>query len=110
MAIRMAVETRYEHIVKDGQGVPMIDGTTIKVVEIALDHLAYSWSPEAIHRQYPHLTMGQIHSALAFYWDHKKELDEDIERRREFAEGMRAASKPHPLAERIRAIRSGDAG
>ena len=23
----------------------------------------------------PHLTLGQIYSALAYYWDHKEELD-----------------------------------
>ena len=34
-------ETRYEHIVLTDDGVPMIAGTTMKVVELVLDHLAY---------------------------------------------------------------------
>ena len=33
-----------------------------------------------MHFQYPHLTMSQIHSALAYYWDFKAEMDADIQR------------------------------
>ena len=80
----MRIETRYEHITLDEAQVPMIAGTTIKVVELVLDHLAYGWSPEELHFQHPYLTMGQIYSALAYYWDHKTELDQDIERRLQF--------------------------
>src|SRR5262249_12282220 len=77
----LLTETRYEHILLDEAQVPMIAGTTMKVVELILDHLAYGWSPDQLHFQHPFLTMGQVHSALAYYWDHKAELDRDIERR-----------------------------
>ncbi|MGE0822933.1 MAG: DUF433 domain-containing protein [Candidatus Binatia bacterium] len=77
----MLSETRYEHISLDEARVPLIAGTRVKVVELVLDHLAYGWSPEKLHFQHPHLTMGQIYSALAYYWDHKAELDQDMERR-----------------------------
>jgi hypothetical protein len=30
-------------------------------------------------RQHPHLTLGQIHSCLAYYYDHQQELDQIIE-------------------------------
>ena len=40
------LETRYEHIVLDESGVPMIVGTTMKVIELVLDSKAYGWSPE----------------------------------------------------------------
>jgi uncharacterized protein (DUF433 family) len=77
----MIVETRYEHIVLDQNKVPMITGTTMKVVELVLDSKAYGWSPEELHFQHPYLTLGQIHSALAYYWDHQEQLDQDIEQR-----------------------------
>ena len=35
------------------------------------------------HFQHPYLTLGQIYSALAYYWDHKAALDQDIEQRLE---------------------------
>jgi len=79
--------------------VPMIAGTTMKVVELVLDHLAYGWSPEELHFQHPSLTMGQIYSALAYYWDHKAELDQDIERRLQFVEQVQQSTKPPSLAE-----------
>jgi len=81
----------------------MITGTTMKVVELVLDHLAYGWSPEELHFQHPHLTMGQIHSALAYYWDHKAELDQDIERRLQRIDQLQQTTPSPPLAERLKA-------
>ena len=77
----MLVETRYEHVGLNKAKVPVILGSTMKLVELVLAHLAYGWSPEELHFQFPHLNMGQIYSALAYYWDHREELDADIENR-----------------------------
>jgi uncharacterized protein (DUF433 family) len=76
----LMIETRYQHIVLNEANVPIIEGTTMKVVELVLDSRAYGWSPEELHFQHPYLTLGQIYSALAYYWDHQEELDQDIER------------------------------
>ena len=97
------IETRYEHIVLDESGVPMILGTTMKVVELVLDSKAYGWSPAELHFQDPYLTLGQIHSALAYYWDHQDELDHDIARRLQFVEQVQQATQPTPLATRLKA-------
>jgi len=67
-----AATTTYEHIVFDDQGVPVIAGANTKVIEVALAHKAHGMSPEELAYQLPHLSMGQIHSALAYYWDHKR--------------------------------------
>jgi uncharacterized protein (DUF433 family) len=96
-------ETRYEHIILNDAQVPMIAGTTMKVIELVLDHVAYGWSPEELHFQHPHLTLGQIHSALAYYWDHKTELDQDIERRLQVVDQLEKAMPPTSLAERLKA-------
>jgi len=85
----MTQATAYEHIGINEAGVPVIKGTTTKVIEIALDVLAYGWSPSEIQFQHPHLTLGQIQSALAYYKDHKEELDHDIERRLKRVEQIR---------------------
>jgi uncharacterized protein (DUF433 family) len=98
-------ETRYEHILLNEDHVPVIAGTTMKVIELVLDHLAYGWSPEELHFQHPHLTMGQVHSALAYYWDHQAELDQDIERRLQFVDQVQQTTKPISLAERLKAKR-----
>ena len=98
----LSKRTQYEHIALNKTGVPVIAGTTMKVVELVVAKEAYGWSPEELHFQHPYLTLGQIHSALAYYWDHADELDRDIERRLEFAEGMRRNNGPSPLVARLK--------
>jgi uncharacterized protein (DUF433 family) len=97
-----AATTTYEHVHIDDNGVPWIAGTTMKVVELVTAQIAYGWSPEELHFQHPYLTLGQIHAALAYYWDHKQELDADMERRRQFAEEARQQAGPSPLAAKLR--------
>ena len=99
----MLSQTRYEHIMLNDAQVPMIVGTTMKVTELVLDHLAYGWSPEELHFQHPDLTLGQIHSALAYYWDHKAELDQDIERRLQSVGQTQRRVASNTLAERLKA-------
>jgi uncharacterized protein (DUF433 family) len=62
-----SIETNYEHIELNDEGIPVVSGTSMKVVELVLGKIGHGWSPEELHFQYPYLSMGQIHSALAFY-------------------------------------------
>lgn len=71
----MATAMAYAHIDVDRQGVPYLTGTKTKVKQVALDHIAYNWSAEDIRRNHPYLTLSQIHSALAYYYDHQREID-----------------------------------
>jgi uncharacterized protein (DUF433 family) len=87
-----SVATAYQHIHLDDRQVPIVVGTTMKVVEIIIAQKAYGWSPEEIHFQHPYLSMGQIYSALAYYWDNRDELDVDIQRRLDLAENLRQQS------------------
>ena len=97
------IETRYEHIVLNDDTIPMIAGTTMKVVELVLDRIAYGWSPEELHFQHPYLTMGQTYSALAYYADHQEELDEDIQKRLELVDQLQMTLDPPPLLDRLKA-------
>jgi uncharacterized protein (DUF433 family) len=95
--------TAYKHVVVDESGVPLIEGTTMKVVELVIETHAYGWSPDELQFQHPYLTLGQIHSTLAYYWDHREELDRDIERRLERVEQIRRDVGHSRLAERLKA-------
>lgn len=92
----------YAHILIDDSSVPYLAGTNTKVVEVVLDKIAYGWSAEEMHLQHPHLTLGQIHSALAYYWDHQDELDDDIQRRLEYVEQIRLDFGPTRLVTRLK--------
>ena len=98
----MLVETRYEHVTLDQKQVPIITNTTMKVVELVLARIAYGWSPEELHFQFPHLSLGQIYSALAYYWDHQEEFDRDIERRIKSVDRLQRKVVASPLAARLR--------
>lgn len=98
----MLAETRYEHVVLNEAHVPLISGTTMKVAELVLAQAAYGWSAEELHIQFPHLTLGQIHSALAYYWDHREELDGNIEARMEKVDNIRRSIPVSPLIKRLK--------
>lgn len=97
----------YAHISIGPDNVPMLSGTRIKVVEIVLDHLAHGADVQEIHREFPHLSLGEIHSALAYYYDHQQEMDADIARRMESAEEFRkkfeASEGASPLRLKLKA-------
>ena len=98
----MLAETRYEHVVLSDSRVPLISGITMKVVELVLAQAAYGWSAEELHIQFPHLTLGQIYSALAYYWDHRDELDTDIEKRIEKVDKIQKSTLASPLIKRLK--------
>ena len=50
----------------------------IRIAQIVADHLGYGWSAEEIVRQYPHLTPAEVHAALAYYFDHREEIDAEL--------------------------------
>jgi uncharacterized protein (DUF433 family) len=84
--------------------VPIIAGTRIKVRSIALDRIAHGWDAEEIQRHHPDLTLGQIHSALAYYYDHQEEMDRDIAERRCRVESLRADSLESPGRRKLRSL------
>ena len=94
--------TEYKYVQLDDNNIPIIAGSTMKVVELVTSVMAYGWSPEELHFQYPHVSLSKIHSALAYYWDHKEEIDADIQRRFEFVERLRREAGPSPLAAKLR--------
>jgi uncharacterized protein (DUF433 family) len=94
----------YPHIEEARKGVAYISGTQTKVIEIALDRIAHHWDADEIQRQHPHLSLGQIYAALAFYFDHQDELDAQIEEQVRFAEQSKAASGESPVRAKLKAL------
>src|SRR5438105_8352563 len=92
------------HVWLDAEGRDWIDKTNVKVIEVVLDHLAYGWSPEEMHYQQPHLSLAQIHAALAYYFDHQADFDQQIEHSLREAEKMAAETTDSPLRQRLRRL------
>jgi uncharacterized protein (DUF433 family) len=91
----MLVVEPITHIRRDERGVAWIADSNTKVIEVAMDQLAYGWDADEIHAAHPHLSLAQIHAALSYYHDRKAEIDaqmqsqvESHERRRTEAAGQ----------------------
>ena len=99
----MASAIAYAHIeLRDG--VPFLSGTRIKVAHLALEQVAHGWDAAEIQQEHPELTLGQVHSALAYYHDHRDVIDRYlVAQQRAAAEAQRRHDDTPALRERLRA-------
>jgi uncharacterized protein (DUF433 family) len=70
-------------------GKPRIAGHRIRVQDIVL-WTEEGESPETIVSDFPQLTLADVHAALAYYFDHQQQIDDDIRNDEAFAAKMRA--------------------
>lgn len=68
----------HPHIDVDQNGVARFKGTRFKVNHVIFEHTRWKWSAEAIQLQHPELSLAQVHSALAYYYDNQAEVDRDL--------------------------------
>lgn len=64
-------------IVRDPEhsdGASTLEGTGIRVVEIARAYEHSGYDPDEITQFYPDLSLSDVHTALAYYYDHVEEL------------------------------------
>ncbi len=82
-------------------GEPRLIGTRIKVQHI------YTWveqmgmTPAQVVAEHPHLSMAQIHAALAYYWSHQDEIRQDMEAEAKQAAAPKSRTGPSRLQERL---------
>jgi uncharacterized protein (DUF433 family) len=89
------------HIEIDENGVAWIDDTKVKVIEVVIDKMAHGSSPEEMHFQYPHLSLAQIHAALAYYYDHQAALEAELARRWQEADELAMQISDIPLRQKL---------
>src|SRR5258708_16603483 len=93
------------HITIDDKGNARIDGMRFKVIHIGQAVRAGLDTPQKLHEAYPQLTLGQICSALAYYFDHQAEFDATIDRLAKEAEEARAAQPETPALKKLRELK-----
>jgi uncharacterized protein (DUF433 family) len=81
-------------------GKPYIAGHRISVQNIVIWHERMGRSPDEIATEYG-LSLGDIYAALAYYHDHRAELDEGIRGDEAFVDELRRRT-PSKLAEKLR--------
>lgn len=73
-------------------GKPHIVGHRIKVQHIVQWKERLGMTPDEIVASHPGLTLGDVYAALAYYWDHREQIDNDIRAGEEFANRLRAGA------------------
>lgn len=81
-------------------GKPRIAGHRIRVQDIAVWHEYLGLSPDEIVAEHPDITLGDVHAALAWYDDHRQEIQRDIQQSDTLATELRART-PSKLLERL---------
>jgi uncharacterized protein (DUF433 family) len=86
-------------------GKPRIAGHRITVADVAVWHEKNGLSIDEIANEY-HLTLAEVYAALAYYHDHRAEIDAKLEADRRFVVRMR---KKHPsrLARKLKELSHG---
>lgn len=100
-----APATGYRHIEIGASGVPLIAGTGYKVVPLLEQYKARGWTAEEFQQHYPDLTPAQLHSVLAYYYDHADELDRELQRRATCVAETRRQTPSPPVVDHLRARR-----
>ncbi len=91
----------YPHIEIRENGRPYIQGTGFKVRILVEEYLS-GMRPEDMEREHPPLTLSQIHGALTYYYDHKAEMDKEIEELDRFEEELRSQFEKSAVTEQLR--------
>ena len=75
-------------------GKPIVSGTRITVRSIA-GYYQMGMSIDEILTTMPHLTASQVHSALAYYFDHQEEIDLDLKESSDINFWKSQVAQPH---------------
>lgn len=89
-------------------GKPRIAGHRISVQDVVIWHDRLGRTADEISSEYG-LSLGDVHAALAYYFDHREEIDRAIAESDAFAESLRQRT-PSKLPARIRESLDGAAG
>ena len=58
---------------------PCVAGTRIRVQDVFVWHELQGQTADEIVSRFPQLTMADVYAALAYYWDHRDEIQRDMQ-------------------------------
>ncbi|MFQ6056576.1 MAG: DUF433 domain-containing protein [Methanosarcinales archaeon] len=62
--------------------------TRTRISDIVIEYKYLGYSPDDIVNAHPHLTLQQVHDAISYYYENKKEIDKKIKKDKEFVEEL----------------------
>jgi uncharacterized protein (DUF433 family) len=82
---------------RTGQDRPYIVGTRVRVQDIVFYHDRLGQSAEEIVRGLPHLTLSQVHGALAYYFENREAIWDCIRQDEDYVNAVRLQLAGGPL-------------
>lgn len=92
----------YEHLDCSNPDQPRIAGKNFKIIHLLREHVAYGWSAEELALNHPQLTLGEVYAALAYYADHREQLEQQIAATAKAAERMHREPRHRGVAARLK--------
>ena len=83
-------------------GKPCVAGTRIRVQDVFVWHELQGQSADEIVSRFPQLTMADVYAALSYYWDHRDEIQREMQAESDLVTRLRQQSVS-PLAEKLAA-------
>jgi uncharacterized protein (DUF433 family) len=100
----MSIAVTYPHILKANDQPACLERLPrIRVSQIVIDYLNNGWSADEMCIHYPHLKLAEVHSAMAYYFDHQAEIDAEISEEQKLIQDWRTNSPPSPFMLRLKA-------
>jgi len=88
-------------------GKPCIAGTRIRVWDVYALHELQGKTADEVTIAYPDITLGDVYAALAYYFDHKAEIDAQMKADDKFVEELKKVTGPGPLARKLASMDAG---
>ena len=99
----MAIAIEYPHIESPpGEPARLRRVPRVRVAQIVMNYLAYGWSVEEILRQHPYLTPAEAHAAMAYYFDHRVQIEDEIRQEWEQVNGEGDLGQRSPFYVRMK--------
>ncbi len=89
----MNLQTKTEHPYveinsKICSGSPVVAGTRVRIVDVAVEYEYLNYSPDEIINAHPHLKLEQVHDALSYYYENRSEIDKKIKEDKQLIEKL----------------------
>ena len=87
MAVAIAKQISHPYISsnpKISRGAPVISGTRVRVIDIAVGYERLGLTPDQIVEAHPHLTLEAVHDALSYYYENRVSMDETIGKEKDY--------------------------
>jgi uncharacterized protein (DUF433 family) len=72
-------------------GSPVVAGTRVRIVDMAIEYEYLNRSPDKIINAHPHLKLEQVHDALSYYYENREAMDKKMKEDKQFIQELAKA-------------------